>query len=84
MAVTDTAAAINALTKEVKRMAEAQGAGFPTPTSEDAGKILGVDENGNWALIAPAASNDTSGDDTPSGNDTPGDDNTTGSDAPGE
>lgn len=52
MAVTDTAAAINALTQEIKKGNEAAGAGIPTPKAEDAGKVLMVDENGKWKLAA--------------------------------
>lgn len=51
MASIDTAAALNKMTEEIKKMAKAQGAGFPEPTVEDAGKILGVDNEGKWTLI---------------------------------
>ena len=34
----------------LKEMAEAQGAGIPEPTVEDAGKVLMVGEDGKWKL----------------------------------
>ena len=52
MASIDTAAAINKMTEEIKKMAKAQGAGFPEPKATDQGKVLMVDEEGNWILAA--------------------------------
>lgn len=52
MASIDTAAAINKMTEEIKKMAKAQGAGFPEPKATDKGKVLTVDEEGNWILAA--------------------------------
>ncbi len=52
MASVDTTAAINKLTEEIKKMAKAQGAGFPEPKATDQGKVLMVDEEGNWILAA--------------------------------
>lgn len=34
----------------IEALAEATGAGFPVPTSEDAGKMLTVDAEGKWTL----------------------------------
>ena len=50
MASTDTAAAINKLTEEVKKLAQAEGAGIPEPKTTDAGKVLMVDAEGKWTL----------------------------------
>ena len=50
MAATDTAAAINKLTEQVKALAEATGANIPEPELTDAGKVLMVGDDGKWKL----------------------------------
>ncbi len=50
MSSTDTAAAINKLTEEVKKLAQATGASIPEPKTTDSGKVLMVGSDGKWKL----------------------------------
>lgn len=46
----------NSIIGAIEEVAKALGINFPelpTPTPEDAGKVLGIDSNGDYALITP-------------------------------
>lgn len=52
MAFKDEVSSLDRIATALEGIGEAEGAGFPTPTSEDAGKVLMVDEEGKWKLAA--------------------------------
>ena len=51
MAINETGA-LEKIEKTLKAWAQAQGAGIPTPTAEDVGKVLMVNDEGKWVLSA--------------------------------
>ena len=66
MAIKDEVASLDRIAKGIEEMAEAQGAGIPTPTIDDAGKVLMVDNEGKWTLATipsqlPAVSGEDEG-----------------------
>ena len=50
MAIKDEISCLDRIAQGIEDMAEAQGAGIPTPTESDAGKVLMVGEDGKWML----------------------------------
>lgn len=53
MAFKDDVGSLDRIAKAIEDMGEAQGAGIPTPTISDAGKVLMVDAEGKWTLGSP-------------------------------
>ena len=57
----------NSIIGAIEEVAKALGINFPelpTPTAADAGKVLGVDAEGKYALITPETPDDSGTDDS--------------------
>ena len=50
MAIKDEVSSLERIAKGIEEMARAEGAGIPTPTESDAGKVRMVGEDGKWKL----------------------------------
>ena len=50
MAFKDEVSSLDRIATALEEMGEAEGAGIPKPTIEDAGKVLMVDAEGKWTL----------------------------------
>lgn len=50
MAFKDEVGCLDRIATGIENIAKAEGAGIPTPTIEDAGKVLMVDNEGKWVL----------------------------------
>ena len=50
----DVVGILNAINETLKKQGAGggEGGGLPTPSGSDAGKVLGIDSNGKWALIS--------------------------------
>ena len=63
MAFKDEVGSLDRIATALEGIEQAEGAGIPTPTADDAGKVLMVDAEGKWtlALVLPAATDEDEG-----------------------